>query len=536
MQKFLLFIGLISVALAACNQSNESKDHSTLNISVTSDPATIDPRRVEGLNSIAIVKALFEGLMRVGSDGQITPAIAEEVTISEDQKTYTFKLRHAQWTNGDPVTAEDFVYTWKKILDPEFPSPTASLFYAIKGAKDAKEGKGSLDAVGIHIGDPRTLIVELEQPTPYFLSLISSPAYLPVNQGVSIENPKWIEGRASEVVNNGPFIIDNWQLNHILSIKKNPKYWDSENVHLEGVNFMVLEDNTAFQMYENNELDWAGSPMSILPPDALSHLDEVGELKTMPSVGTFWLRFNTTRKMLDNANMRKALAYAIDRQAIVDHITKGYQIPAMGIVPPQMGLNDAGYFNDHDKEQAVAHFEKALEELDIPLDKRATLVLAYKFTYQNSERERKIAQVIQQQLEETLPIKIELQPIESKVLFSMVRNLDYDIATGSWFADYSDPSNFLEVFKTPEVSTNRTKWGNPEYTTLLEASSKERNPDRRRDLLIKAESLLMDEMPVSPIFFFTFNYLSKPNIEGVYISDMGYIDFKEAKKMRVKDR
>lgn len=523
MKKLFLLLLTATCVFFSCSR-NEETPKSTARVAVPSDPSTVDPRLINELNPITIVKGLYEGLMRVDSKGLAAPGIAETVHISDDKLTYTFSLRDAKWSDGSDVTAQDFEYTWKSSLNPNFPSPNAEMLYVIKNAKEAKAGHLPLDSIGVFAPNEKTLTVTLEKPIPYFLELTAFHAFLPINASLDRKNPSWATGKPSEIVTNGPFVLAEWKHNDVTSLRKNNRYWNANDVHLEKIEFIALEENAAMQMFHLGQLDWAGSPMSIIPPDALESLLASNQLDTAPTAGTMLLRFNTTNQLLSHPKIRQALSYAIDRKLIVDHITYGLQTAARGLVPSQLSLQPEGFFADAQNEKAKALFLEGIDELGI-VDP-PTLQLAY----QANERESKIAQVLQQQWESVLPVKIALQSTESKIFFSNVRNFKYDIATGSWFADIRDPINFLEMFATAERSSNRTKWTNDEYTYLIEKIYSEDDSERRKKLMLEAEALLMAEMPIAPLFFFNFNYLKNPALEGVYLSDLGYLDFVKASK------
>lgn len=516
--------------LQACqSQPNSDKNSShepkaVVKIGIAGDPSVLDPRQTRDLESVNFMHMLFEGLMRHHFDGSLIPALAEKVEVSLDQKTYTFYLRDSSWSNGDPLTAEDFVYTWKKVLDPQFPAPNAYQFFDILGAKAAKNGRGSLEDVGIFAIDPSTLVVELENPVPYFLELTAFHAFFPVNSKWDKEHPQWMNGPPEDVVSNGPFKISKWAHHNVMIVEKNPKYWDASAVNLDQIILMVLEENTALQMFERGSLDWTGSPLLIIPPDAIETLSRTGKLNFASAAGTHWFRINTEKPPFHHPKMRKAFSYALNRKAIADHILQGKQIPAITIVPPTLLENNPAYFADHDSIHAKELFQQALEEMGIIKDQLPSI----SFSYSNNERAHKIAQAIQQQLQKTFEIPITLESLEGKLFFEKLSQHNYQIANGSWFADFRDPINFLEVFKYKNNSTNNTQWENPEYIALLDQSSMEADPEKRKSILQKAEKLLIDEMPVIPLFYYMFNFVKKDSIKGVYFSDLGYLDFKYA--------
>lgn len=509
-----LIAGILS--FSGCRQDNHRADTSAevVRIAAGDDPHTLDPRLARNLETATVLHMLYEGLMRSDFHGKPIPAIAEEVKISNDQKTYTFKLRKSVWSNGEPLIANDFVDTWKTILDPKFPAPNAYQFYQIKGAKAAKEGKASFEDAGIKAIDPYTIVIELESPAPYFLEMLTTHFFYPVHKNFSAEN----------VITNGPFKLDQWQKHHEFAVVKSPHYWDANEVKLSKIILMPLDEHTALRMYESGELEWAGSPMGVIPQDAMQSLKMQHQLHISPAAGTHWFRVNTARAPFQTAKMRRAFAYALDRKAIVEHITQGNQKPATAVVPPSMGLHPAAFFEDHDIPKAWYSFQEALEESHISKDDFPVVSLCYA----NGDRNHKIAQAVQQQWKKALGIEVKLDNCESQVFYDRLGRQDFQLAIGSWFADFQDPINFLEVFKYKTNRTNNTQWENQQYITLLNNSAVEDDPVKRLAILKKAEEVLMTDMPVIPVFFASYNYVKAENLLGVYFSDLGYLDFKFA--------
>lgn len=492
-----------------------------ISVALSDDIQTLDPRLARTTNSVTIEHMLFDGLMRKNYAGKIVPAVAERVEVSDDGRVYTFHLRDSFWSDGSPVTAHSFEYAWKSMLSPDFPAPNAHQLYAIKGAKAAKLGKASLNEVGINCLDDKTLEVKLEAPTPYFLELTTTHFFSPVNAEWDLNRKK----SRDAIVVNGPFMLSEWKKNNEISFVKNPNYWDSQNVRLEKITFVITDETTALQMFERKEIDWAGSPLSLIPPDAIAMLQSQKRLVITPAEGTHWFRINTEKPLLHNKNIRKALALALDRKAIVDHITQANQLPATGIIPPHFALQNRPYFEDHDIIKAWTHFQEGLKELALSKDDLPSISLCHA----PSERDKKIAQAVQQQWKKALGIEIALDTCEHSVFIEKVNQRDYDLSFGSWFGDISDPINFLEVFKYKNSKINNTQWESDSYVALLEASSTAFTSVNRSKLLAEAERELIDEMPVIPLYHATFNHLSR-NVAGVYFSPLGYLDFTYAFK------
>lgn len=521
MRGWVLSLAVIFLVSSCQNaQKDENKKNPLIKIAFEKEPTSLDPRKATDLTTANTLHMIYEGLMRIDYHGNVTPGIAESVDISPDQKTYTFQLRNSKWSDGTPLTAYDFEESWKSLLSPHFPAPNAYQFYYIKGAKDYKEGRANFDHVGIKAKDANHLIVELENPTPYFLKLVSAFFYLPTSP--QIRQSSLVD--QVEPVCNGPYKLEKWKHQNEIVLVRNPNYWDEKVVSIDRIALIMLDEHTSLNMFEMGQLDYVGSPTSTLPQDAIATLHSQKILKIKPAAATHWFRFNTEAYPLNHPKVRKAFNLALDRKAIVEHVTQGNQLPAIGIVPPIVSWKKMHYYKDHDVPAAWELFQQALVEMNIDKDSFPTV----KLTYAATDRYHKIAQAVQQQWNHAFGIQVELQSLEPKIFSENVLKGEYQIATGSWYADFSDPINFLEIFKYKTNPSNRTKWENNEYIALLNQSSNETDPDRRTQYLERAEALLMEDMPVAPLFFGSYNYLESEYIGGIGLSDLGILDLKYA--------
>lgn len=525
---FRVFLVLL-VLLMGCQKNPSSSSHQTLRINIGSDPQTLDPRKARDLTAVTLMHMLFEGLTRVSKTGALEMALAKEVETSENGTQYIFHLRKSVWSNGDPVTAFDFAESWRTLLDPQFPSDLAYQLYIIKNARKAKLGEIGLDQVGIQTPDPNTLIVELEQPIPYFLELLSMTSFLPVPHKIAMTNPQWALATETYVC-NGPFMPESWKHSDQMRMVKNPRYWQAKEVSLNGIELLMMPGDTEMRMFEEGKLDWAGSPLSTIPVDAVRTLRNSQKLLINPFLATYFYRVNTSEKIKDkknplsNANFRRALAFCLNRQGITDHILQGGQIPARSLVPPEMGLSEKGYFHDDHKERARSLLMDALLQLDLTMETLEPICISYS----SSERNAVIAQAVQKQLQEGLGIRVELEAVEPKTFFQGISQKKFQLAAGSWTADFNDPINFLEVFKYKDASTNNTQWESAKYIDLLNRSALCRDSEERKGLLREAELILMEQMPIIPVFHFALNYLQRDGLVDVALSPLGQIDFRWA--------
>ncbi len=492
-------------------------------VNIGHEPRTLDPARARDLQSITMTKMLFEGLVRINPSDRVEMALAEKVTISDDQKTYTFSLRDAKWTNGDAIVAEDFVYAWKRALDPLVPADNAFQLYPIKNAQSIKCGLMASEELGVKIIDEKTLQVELESATPYFLELTSYPAYFPVNAKVDRESPQWSED-VETFVGNGPFTLHEWKRQDCIVVTKNPQYWDQASVKLDAISMYMLKEETELSMFENNEIDWAGSPLSILPIDALGKLKEEKALNKKPVLGTYFLRTNTEHPVMKSAKIRQALSLSVNRDELVEHALAGSQVAASGYVPEVLGLRTKSYFQGEDAHQSMKLFDEGLEEISMT----RTQLPEVELLFPSSERNQRIAQMLQERWQKVLGIKVVLCGLETKSYLERLYKGDFQLATGSWMADYNDPLSFLEIFKTKTTSANHTFWENADYKQLLEDSCAEADPATRTQMLARCEEILMNEMPVVPLFHYNLLFVKNSNLNDVFISNMGVLDFRWA--------
>jgi len=521
MKRWLKIINVFALLLLLVGCSG--KKENALRINIGGEPHTLDPRKARDLQSMTIAKMFFDGLTRLNQHEQAELALAEKVDISPDGKTYTFTLRSAVWSDGSSVTAHDFAYAWKKVLHPHFPSDQAFQMYVIKNAKAAKEGKITIDEVAVKAVDDKTLQVELLYPVPYFLEQTALPVFFPVSKKVDEANHHWADD-SKTIIGNGPFIPKEWKHNDHLRVVKNPTYWDAPQVKLKEIDFIMVSEDTEIKMFERGELDWAGSPLSTLPVGVLDELKKKGQLQVKPFLATYFFRTNVDSEPFQHPQMRKAFALALQRRDIVEHVTQGGQQPATSLLPPSLGISGNPYFSDGDLTAAKQEFDAALQSLGAT---RETLP-AISLMYIAGERNHLIAQAVQEQWREALGITVALHAVERKVFYDRISKRNFQLAAGSWTADFNDGMNFLEVFKFKAGGSNNTAWENPHYKELLDKAQEVKEVGERKRLFQECESILMQEMPIIPLFHYTLLYVANQKVKDVVLSNLGSIDFKWA--------
>ena len=481
-----------------------------LNLGNGSEPKDLDPHTVTGIPEFQIIQNLFEGL--VGKDPKTlepTPGVAESWKLSKDGKVYTFKLRkNAKWSNGEPVTASDFIYSWKRLLDPKTASEYAYQGYYLKGGRDFNQGKmKDPGQLGIKSTDPLTLEVTLENPTPYFLSLLYHHSLYPVHQAtVEKHGMRWT--RPENLVSNGPFRLKKWQMNQVITLERNPEYWDASNVKLEAVNFFAVEKvETEEKMFLVKKLHATASIPTEKVPFWMK--DTSGVFRRHPYLGTYFYWINVNRAPLNNPLVRKALALSIDREKLAKFVLKGGQAPSESFTPPGTG----GFKPESRLPKDLSRLteaKKLLAQAGFPEGKGLPPI---EILYNTSEGHKKIAEAIQEMWSENLGVKATLYNQEWKVFLDTQHSKNYMVSRAGWIADYNDPNTFLDMLTTGN-GNNHAGWSNPDYDALIHQAAKELKPKKRYELFQKAEEILLRELPVIPLYVYTRLYLLSPDVQG----------------------
>ncbi len=546
-RRFLLALTLIisiSMLLTACvpggnktesngNNENPRKEDVASNSQAPSDnilrtnnssePGSLDPALAQGTHESWILDHTFEGLMKIDKDLKIVPGMAKEYKMSEDGLNYTFTLRDdIKWSNGDPVTAHDFEFAWKRALDPKLGADYAHQLYYLKNGEKYNSEEASIDEVGVKALDDLTLQVELEAPTAYFLELTAFYTLFPVNKAVVEANPDWAKN-ADTHVSNGPFTLTKWNHNANISIRKNADYYDNASVKLEGVDFDIIEDeNTTWQKYEGGDYDF----LLPLPQAVVAKMKESGDPQLVigNEVGTYYYNLNNTKPPFDNLKIRKGLALTLDRQTIVDKISQGGQIAAEGVVP--FGLSDengkeyrdgVGKLLDYNLEEGQKLFKEGLAESGLTEADFSKFVILYN----TAESHKKIAQAAQEMWRKALGIEIQLENVDFQVKLDREKAGDFDISRAGWIGDYMDPITFIELWDS-KSSFNDANYNNPEYDKLVNIAKTSPDAKERFDSMRQAEEIIMEDMPIIPVYFYTQPYAQKPYLEGVYKTAVNY--------------
>ncbi len=542
----LLLLSVLVLVLAACtaNEADEStktddasdtegevstSDEKVLYLNNSNEPTSFDPSI--GFDSVSWdpLNNLMEGLVRLDENLEPQPAMAESVDVSPDGLTYTFKLRDAQWTNGDPVTANDFVYGWLHMLNPETASYSAFLATGyIEGAQAYNEGSGTAEGVAIKATDEKTFEVKLMAPFDGFLSMITLPTFFPVNEKVATENPQWFAD-AESFVGNGPFKLETWNHEENMIFVKSDTYWDKDAVKLDRIEWaMVNDSNTSYQMYQTGELD-----ITSIPAELADTLLDDSEAIIYDLAGTHFYRFNVTQEPFTNKKIRQAFSYAINSQEIVDYVVKTGNKVANGFVsygfkgPDGKDFRDAqGSLISHDVAKAKQLLEEGLAEEGWTLETMPKVEL----TYNTSDVLKSVAETIQSQVKQVLGVDLLIQNMEWSVFREDQAALKLQFSRSTFGHDYADPINALENFTTENTAMNRTGWSNAQFDELIAKARQEVDAQQRWNYLLEAERILIDEAPLVPLYFYNGAALQKSSVTGIIRPTVGSIELKKADK------
>ena len=515
--RFCLFsCGWVSVwlCLSGCVRHEPPADLTIIN---GAEPESLDPAIITGQPELRAVQGLFEGLTRLDpKTARPIPGLAERWEISPDGLVYLFHLRtNLVWSTGEPIRSDDLVYSWIRALNPATGSDYAGQLFYLKNAEDFNAGKIKDPArVGVHAVDPFTVRVELNHPTAFFLDLCAFPTlYVVPRQTIESHGDRWLMVRP--LPSSGPYELAAWRLNDKIRLKKNPRYWDAANTQSEIIDLLpVGSPITSLNLYENGQVDiiW---DKDLVPVELLDVLQHRPDFHSFNYLGTYFIRFNVTRKPFDDPRVRRALAMAVDKNRLVRKITKAGERPASHLVPDGVAHYTSPAGLEYDPEQA----RQLLSEAGYPGGRNFP-----RFNYifnaaagGAAKIHENVAIELQQMWRDTLGVEMELKQLEWKVFLGAQSRLDYDASRSSWVGDYNDPQTFLGMFTSGD-GNNRTGWKNQTYDALIREAGEQPDQDLRASLFQRAEALLVrDEAPIVPLIFYVgINYFDTNRIQGVY--------------------
>ncbi|MBJ6125992.1 peptide ABC transporter substrate-binding protein [Microvirga splendida] len=484
------------------------------------DPETLDPHKTSTTYESHILRDMLEGLMAYNAAGKVVPGVAEKHEISDDGMTYRFTLRpNAKWSNGDPLKASDFVFSLRRIMDPATGAKYANILYPIKNAEKINKGQGKVEDLGVKAVDDRTLEITLEQPTPYFLELLTHQTGLPVH-AASIQKHGADFVKPGNYVSNGPYVLKDFVPNSQITLEKNANFHDAQNVKIDRVVFQPQKDLAATaRRFEAGEL----LSTSDFPADQAKALRERlgNQVRTSPRLGLYYIALNTTKENLKDPRVRQALSMVIDRELISEQVWGGAMLPAYSIVPPGIGNYKEPATVDFKDMSPIEREDKAkelLKQAGYGPGKPLKVQLRYNTTDNNKNTVVQVA-------DDWKRIGVETSFIntDGKTHFAVLRDTnDYEAARAGWIADYSDPQNFLFILESDNKGFNYAKYNNPEYDALMDKAAKEQNLDKRADILKQAEAIALKDMPYIPVLFYGNNNLVSNKLQGWVDNPTGF--------------
>jgi oligopeptide transport system substrate-binding protein len=475
------------------------------------DPETLDHHKTTTVVVGHLMRDLYEGLVVYDAKAEVVPGVAESWEISDDGLVYTFRLRqNAKWSNGDPVTANDFVFTFRRLQDPNTAAPYANMQFVIKGAEAANKGEGSLEDIGVRAVDDQTLEITLASPAPYFLELLTHQTGLPLHQA-SVEQHGTDFVQPGNLVTNGAYMLDSFTPNDKLVMKKNPHFHDADNVQIDVVNYIPFEDRSAcLRRFEAGEVQ----SCSDIPAEQMDYMREnLGEqVHISPYLGTYYLPVKTKKEKLSDPRVRHAISMVIDREFLAKEIWRDTMIPGYSLVPPGIGnYGEPVYleYKDQDMLDREDAAKKLLEEAGFS-EGELTIELRHNTGSNHKNTMTAIADMLK-----NIGVNSTIVEMEGTGYFDyMKQDGDFDLTRAGWIGDYSDPQNFLFLFESDNLGFNYPRWENAEYDALMDKAATANDLEERAGILRQAEELFLKEVPAIPILYYSSRSLVSEKLAG----------------------
>lgn len=521
---------IVGSTLAACGGNSNSSSGSskkTINWMDSAEIPTMDISKATDVTSFNQLGNVEEGLYRLGNKNKVENALATSTKVSKDGKTWTFKLRPSKWSNGNKLTAKDFVYSWRRTVNPKIASQYAYLFEGIHNATKISAGKAPVNSLGIKAEGNDKLVVTLDKRIPYFKLLMGFPLFFPQNQKVVEANGSKYGTSSKTTAFNGPFVQKGWTGSNLSwKLVKNKNYWDKKNVKLDAINYSVQKTpSTAYNLYQSKKLD-----ATVLDAQQTKNLKHNAGYTLRDTAATFYLQFNQKRKIFQNANLRKAISMSINRKALGNALgganTPADSLTAKGVVNHDgkdwasvVGDKESASYNPADAKKL---YQKALKELGVKN-------VSFTILSDDTDAGQKTTETLQSQLEENLKgMKVSVANVPFKTRLNRSTNGNFDIVVSGWSADFADPISFVDLF-TSKNANNNGKWSNAQYDKLIADSKTTTDNTKRWNDLEKAEKILLSEEGIAPLYYQTEAWLVRPDIKGIVYNGAGLnYNFKEA--------
>ena len=534
-----------AMALAGCGGGSKSAKKVSgkiLTIEMGPEVESIDPALNTTNDGANYLTYLFDNLLRTDKDGKVVPSLAQKYEVSDDGLTWTFHLRDGlKWSDGSDFTANDFVYSWQRMVDPDVAAPYAETVLGMVEGYDEAIGKPDengnqtttpdITKLRVEAPDDKTFVVHMSHPTPYFDKLATFAALSPVKKDVVEAKPDGWTLDPKTYISTGPFKLAEWKSGSYLMLEKNENYWNKDAVKLDGIKCLLMEDqNAAFSAYESGD----ALMIKDIPTQEITTLQKRPDYRLDPQIGTYFIDLNNTLDEFKDAKVRRALSLALDRKYISETITAGTYTPAKGFVPQGVSDWDGSSWYDHLTDPSVyinvddyqGNLAKAKELLKEAGHENGAGLPTIVYSTNDQSYHKKIAEYLQQVWGE-LGVKVEVNIVEWKSFTPQRRSGNYQAARDGWVMDYNDPSNILQLTQTGN-GNNSSKYSNPEYDALLEKAAKEVDPQTRFGYFHQAEEMLMRDMGVTPLLYYNEMYLQSDKIKDSYHTTDGIWHFEYA--------
>ena len=510
--RILLLLAVAIVASACTEPGNVGPQVSTLHRGLSSDPESIDPHKARSTQAAEVLRDIGEGLVGYSATGTLVGAAAESWTISDDGLTYTFRIRdNARWSNGDPVTADDFVFSLRRLVDPATAAFYGQAVAAIVNADKILRGEAAPSELGVTATDRNTLVITLQQPTPYMLSLLTHPSTFPVHAGSLAEHGNEFT-RPENLLSNGAYKLAAWEPSSVLHLARNSQYWNNAETSIDAVSYHILtQEMTELNRFRAGEIDITSS----IPPDSFAQVREqyAGQMHIAPYLGVYYYGYNLSKPpFAANASLRQALSMAIDRETLVEKVTGRGETPAYSWVPPGVDnyepirFSYAGLSQEERNAAARRLYREAGYSEQLPAE--------IELRYNTSDTQQRIALAVQAMWAEVLGVRTTLVNEEFQVLLANIREAEVtQVFRSSWIGDYNDAHTFLNIFEAGNPS-NMTRFENAQFDKLMREAAAQVTPLNRRLYLEEAERVLLSEHPVIPLYFFVSKHLVSSRVQG----------------------
>lgn len=525
-----LMLSLVMAVTMFAGCGSTSGGSKAITATIGAEPKTLDPSLNNSLDGGTYINCAFEGLTTYSKDAAIVPGTAEKWEVSADGTVYTFHIqKDAKWSDGKDVTAKDFVYSWRRTVDPATAADYAYYLYFVKNGEAINGGKADVDTLGVKAIDDKTLEVTLENVCPFFTEIVAFPALVPLREDIVKTNSEKWSLDPKTYVGNGPYVLTSWEHDSKLTFEKNDKYWNKSTIIANKIEwFLMSDENAILGAFKNKQVSFARN----IPTDEYAAEKTAGTLQILPQLGTYYLDLLNTKAPFDNPKVRKAVALAIDRNYIVEKVTKGGQIPATGYVPfgiadvkqsPDFRTTGGDFYSvkSEDLDKNITEAKKLLAEAGYPDGKGFPKVT---YGINTGGNHQVIAEAIQQMLKKNLGIECEIQAQEWNVFQQSRKDGVFNMDRNAWIGDYMDASTFLDMF-TSKNGQNNSKYNNPAYDKAISDARAETDPAKRIQLYHDAEKLIMDDMGIVPIYFYTDPVEISKDLQNYVVTKLGFIYF-----------